>query len=145
MVQCWREAFWSATTRPQPWSRPIVIESLSRRRATSASRYFRRSTAAASRRSCGGGVPPGGAPRRRVRARDQRHDLVADRLHYAPAGRLCGLAHALDAAPDRGERDRIARRLVELGAAAHVGKKDRRLLALFHPERDASGEAPSRQ
>src|SRR6267378_2954769 len=32
MVQCWREAFWSAATRPPRCSRPIVVESLSRRR-----------------------------------------------------------------------------------------------------------------
>ena len=44
IVQCRREARWSATVSPQPDSRPSVTDSFSRRRTVSWPRYFRRSS-----------------------------------------------------------------------------------------------------
>src|SRR5205807_9192302 len=70
--------------------------------------------------------------RRRVRRRKESHDLVAERLYHATAVRFRRPAQLVDALPDRLERRCVSRSLVELRAAAYVGKKNGRLPAWFH-------------
>src|SRR5205807_2848554 len=70
--------------------------------------------------------------RRRVRQREESHDLVAERLYHAPAVRFRRPAQLVDDLPDRLERGCVSRSLVKLRAAAYVGKKNGRLPAWFH-------------
>src|SRR5271166_2993497 len=65
-----------------------------------------------------------GCPRRRVGRGEDGHHLVADSLHDAPATVDAGLADDRQATLDRRQSLGIAETLVELCAAAKVGKQN---------------------
>ena len=67
----------------------------------------------------------------RVGSEKSAHHLLTDGLDHPPLGVERLLAHQVDALLDGGVRDGVARRLVELGAAAHVGEQHRRLADLL--------------
>src|SRR5438445_571672 len=123
-VQCRRDARWSATVTPQPDAQPELARADRRQRVDGAEHR-------------------GGRGHRRVRAREERHHLVAHGLHHPPARRLHRLAHQLQAARDRAVRRRVAGHLVKLGAAADVGEKNRALTRVFHPLPDCRSKMGS--
>ncbi len=57
-----------------------------------------------------------------IRAGEDRHHLVADFLDHLAAREPRGIAESADALRDCPRRSRVARGLVELRAAAHVGE-----------------------
>jgi hypothetical protein len=67
-----------------------------------------------------------------VRRREQRHDLVAHRLHHSPAARFGRAAQGGEATLDSLDRLAVARRLVKTGAARDIGEQHGGLALAFH-------------
>src|SRR3989449_4029061 len=78
------------------------------------------------------GLHPCRRRRRGVWGREQRHHGVAHGLHHPPAVRFDRFAQLLHANRDRLDSARVSGRLVQPGAARHIGEQDGRLTARFH-------------